>query len=69
MTLLPQNYIPRIKRLEQKENQTKYRNMTRKTPSHVRIDIVTVFDGSFENEALENEDRRTKHPNLETTVG
>ena len=23
------------------------------------------FDGSFENEALENEDRSTKHPNLE----
>ena len=22
-------------------------------------------DGSFENEALENEDRSTKHPNLE----
>ena len=23
------------------------------------------FDGNFENEALENEDRSTKHPNLE----
>ena len=26
---------------------------------------VTIFIGSFENEALENEDRSTKHPNLE----
>ena len=26
-------------------------------------------NGSFENEALENEDRSTKHPNLETIVG
>ena len=25
----------------------------------------TYFYGSFENEALENEDRSTKHPNLE----
>ena len=25
----------------------------------------TRFTGSFENEALENEDRSTKHPNLE----
>ena len=24
-----------------------------------------LFRGSFENEALENKDRRTKHPNLE----
>ena len=24
-----------------------------------------TFQGSFENEALENEDRSTKHPNLE----
>ena len=28
-------------------------------------DIVHIIDGSFENEALENEDRSTKHPNLE----
>ena len=26
---------------------------------------VRVSQGSFENEALENEDRSTKHPNLE----
>ena len=26
---------------------------------------VNPFVGSFENEALENEDRSTKHPNLE----
>ena len=31
--------------------------------------IWVVFRGSFESEALENEDRGTKHPNLETTVG
>ena len=27
--------------------------------------IMESSDGSFENEALENEDRSTKHPNLE----
>ena len=26
---------------------------------------ATISKGSFENEALENEDRSTKHPNLE----
>ena len=26
---------------------------------------TALFHGSFENKALENEDRRTKHPNLE----
>ena len=26
------------------------------------------FDGNFENEALENEDRSTKHPKLETCL-
>ena len=28
-------------------------------------DVSTTCAGSFENEALENEDRSTKHPNLE----
>ena len=26
---------------------------------------IVIEEGSFENEALENEDRSTKHPNLE----
>ena len=29
------------------------------------LSTSTSTDGSFENEALENEDRSTKHPNLE----
>ena len=29
------------------------------------IPMVLLVNGSFENEALENEDRSTKHPNLE----
>ena len=33
------------------------------------IPMVLLVNGSFENEALENEDRSTKHPKLETTVG
>ena len=28
-------------------------------------ELKAELDGSFENEALENEDRSTKHPNLE----
>ena len=31
----------------------------------LKIVINYKFYGSFENEALENEDRSTKHPNLE----
>ena len=31
----------------------------------MRMRIMESSDGSFENEALENEDRSTKHPNLE----
>ena len=29
------------------------------------IEVALYNDGSFENEALENEDRSTKHPKLE----
>ena len=29
------------------------------------INMTCQYRGSFENEALENEDRSTKHPNLE----
>ena len=32
------------------------------------IPMVLLVNGSFENEALENEDRSTKHPNLENEV-
>ena len=30
-----------------------------------RFGVILLLEGSFENEALENEDRSTKHPKLE----
>ena len=37
----------------------------RKIPSRAFFKILQIIIGSFENEALENEDRSTKHSNLE----
>ena len=37
----------------------------RELESIFHLAVMDYFSGSFENEALENEDRSTKHPNLE----
>ena len=38
----------------------------RKIPSRAFFKILQIIIGSFENEALENENRSTKHPKLES---
>ena len=39
----------------------------RERAAKARGGVTRSFEGSFENEALENEDRSTKHPKLENS--